>query len=560
MTIAHRRPVTRSPNQQSHPAFIEDKDGEKKRDNADKGNPGSSKCLLLLGKLYVLGANCCTKFFACTVVKYRRKTDMGLIFHRGLKVYRSFQREGNGWNCIRIMNGVTDGLPWSNCTRNNRSLTLAMYSIAGFLLLMARHTIIYSGVREELSIPVVIKALDYTSLIDKDVGGFIYPNRRQLVMKVISQKLNNIEINNTNQLPDYGGLLFPFSDLRNLSSHKNESSVQQDKHVSEKKKSKATIARRWADDDFVQASMANSFAKPRCRHASWHKLHFPNCNAFHEMDISRHRDSQFAFGRYHTDDDTVSLSHGYYRDTWLVGQAKVENQRDAFYKYDTVDTNVLKTLRYSKHDVNVKTMDHVRRDALIMERLSSSPRIIDIYGYCGTSMSVEFIENEIEEKIVPGSGYMKEDLQKMHDWNDVQPRNTFTPEEKLDLALSMAESLADLHGFKDGVIVHDDVQLCQWLMKKSTGKLKLGDFNRAGLMLFDEEKGKYCKYSNGNCYGNYRAPEEFAAKPLDESIDVFSFGNNIYALLTGLWVFYTNEDDEVVQVSIGNCMRKCIEF
>jgi len=34
---------------------------------------------------------------------------------------------------------------------------------------------------------------------------------------------------------------------------------------------------------------------------------------------------------------------------------------------------------------------------------------------------------------------------------------------------------------------------------------------------------------------------------LDETIDVYSFGNNIYALLTGLWVFYEIEDDEVVK-------------
>lgn len=34
---------------------------------------------------------------------------------------------------------------------------------------------------------------------------------------------------------------------------------------------------------------------------------------------------------------------------------------------------------------------------------------------------------------------------------------------------------------------------------------------------------------------------------LDEKIDVYSFGNNIYGLLTGLWVFYENDDDGVVQ-------------
>lgn len=37
---------------------------------------------------------------------------------------------------------------------------------------------------------------------------------------------------------------------------------------------------------------------------------------------------------------------------------------------------------------------------------------------------------------------------------------------------------------------------------------------------------------------------------LDEKIDVYSFGNNIYALLTGLWVFYENDDDKVVQEKV----------
>jgi serine/threonine protein kinase len=89
--------------------------------------------------------------------------------------------------------------------------------------------------------------------------------------------------------------------------------------------------------------------------------------------------------------------------------------------------------------------------------------------------------------------------------------------------------------------------LCQWLQTKD-GRLKLGDFNRAEFPLFDPEKQEYCKYDNGHAYGNYRSPEEFSASNLDEKIDVWSFGNNIYALLTGLWVFYENEDDAVVQV------------
>lgn len=52
--------------------------------------------------------------------------------------------------------------------------------------------------------------------------------------------------------------------------------------------------------------------------------------------------------------------------------------------------------------------------------------------------------------------------------------------------------------------VHDDVQLCQWL-KTADGRLKLGDFNRAWPMEYNEKKEKYCKYENGGVAGNVSA-------------------------------------------------------
>ena len=69
-------------------------------------------------------------------------------------------------------------------------------------------------------------------------------------------------------------------------------------------------------------------------------------------------------------------------------------------------------------------------------------------------------------------------------------------------------------------------------------------------MLYDEEHGEYCKYKNGVGPGDvstvshwqtwpklkslsffpfsfqFRAPEEYLNKPLDEKIDIFSLGNN----------------------------------
>jgi len=174
-----------------------------------------------------------------------------------------------------------------------------------------------------------------------------------------------------------------------------------------------------------------------------------------------------------------------------------------------------------------------------MERLTSSPRIMNIYGHCVMSTMAEVVPIEFEEVSVPGEGYFAHDEIEERNKDGVRPFNNFTPTQKLGFALEMAESLADLHGFPDGVIVHDDVQPCQWL-RTPDGHLKLGDFNRATIMQWD----------NVAAFANYRAPEEFAARNLDEQIDVFSFGNNLYGMMTGLWNFYDTDDDDKVQTQL----------
>ena len=155
------------------------------------------------------------------------------------------------------------------------------------------------------------------------------------------------------------------------------------------------------------------------------------------------------------------------------------------------------------------------------------------------STMVEVIPIEFEEASVPGEGFLSHETVEKHNANGVVSYNNFTVKEKLQFALEMAESLAELHGFPDGVIVHDDVQPCQWL-RTADGHLKLGDFNRATIMQWDMVKGGYCRFNNGQAYAQYRAPEEYAVENLNEQIDTFSFGNNIYGLLTGLWNFVSH--------------------
>lgn len=63
----------------------------------------------------------------------------------------------------------------------------------------------------------------------------------------------------------------------------------------------------------------------------------------------------------------------------------------------------------------------------------------------------------------------------------------------------------------------------------------------------------------------WRAPQEYLDKPLNEKIDVWSLGNNFFSLLTGYYPFPNIEKGEIIRVSetgqpIGdrNCSTTCL--
>ena len=331
--------------------------------------------------------------------------------------------------------------------------------------------------------------------------------------------------------------------------------------------------KKYYDDDNVEVNRReyDHTEKPRaCRSAEFENFYFPTCNNFHEIDLGRPYDEPEEMPQPRPENQLAKvryLGHGYYRDAWAVednpwiwpsqyATEKDNKPMEALGVNDekgTADlvtkayrTMVLKTLRYA-HERNEDSFLEVQLEAIIMERLTKFKHIMDIYGHCGFAVTGELVPVEFEERVIIGEGAAT--VEEVEKRNKDGPRsyNNFTPAEKLRFALEMAESIADLHGFEDGVIVHDDVQLCQW-MTTPDGRLKLGDFNRATIMQWDEINGDYCKFNNGQGASQYRAPEEYRANEvnLNEQIDVFSFCNNIYALITGLWNFYDTEDDEVV--------------
>ena len=127
--------------------------------------------------------------------------------------------------------------------------------------------------------------------------------------------------------------------------------------------------------------------------------------------------------------------------------------------------------------------------------------------------------------------------------------NNFTVEQKLQMALEMAEGLAEMHGYRGGVIVNDDAHPDQWLITDD-GRTILNDMNNAVMLEWNFDKHKHCQYYTSNG-GDYRAPEEYRddGAYVDETVDIWPMGNLIHSLLTGLWPYYDLDNDDEIQAA-----------
>ena len=345
---------------------------------------------------------------------------------------------------------------------------LGIVSLASIAVMAAVTVLLfqYASILEHspLRLPILIRRLDFNSI--EDLGGW---NRPYAFPRLSS--LDPLEDGQEDEfrsdVPDYGEVEYdtlpPDKFYRQVDPNAEEK-YERDMAQKRKKKSKH-VSHHWAFDD-------DEVLDDECRRPEWWSGYYPTCNNFHQYDLALKYDEGIRGAEFH-EYDSAYIAHGYFREVWLVENHGYEGPDE---------TLALKLFRY-KHEMNFRQLETIRKDALVMERLTASPRIVNMYGHCAFSVTVEAIDNEMEKFIVPGNGYAQpEDLD---DSQDVDPKNGYTVPEKLDIALAMAESLADLHGFSEGVIVHDDVQLCQWL-KTRDGVIKLGDFNRAEFSKFLE--------------------------------------------------------------------------
>jgi len=273
--------------------------------------------------------------------------------------------------------------------------------------------------------------------------------------------------------------------------------------------------------------------KRHCYRNNWSRSVRPVCNSFHEIHMELPYTQQGASTNIHQENNMLLRANGSFFHVWLLLRPHFHNEIVAF-----------KSFRYKNlFPIDAVDFYDAQRDAIIMERLTSSDRIMNIYGYCGITSITEAAATELVDEVMPMGGFIsKEELAKL-ETEDVVPLNNLTLIEKLDVAILMAESLAELHGHEGGVIAHGDVYPSQWL-RTPGGKIKLNDFNTAELLDWDPWNQRYCTVER--CHQNWnRAPEDLTCGkwPANEGIDTYCMGNNIYTLLTGLWVFYWSAQD-----------------
>ena len=254
-----------------------------------------------------------------------------------------------------------------------------------------------------------------------------------------------------------------------------------------------------------------------CRRVSWYTDTYPNCNTIHELLLERPAENF-----YEQEYNVTYLSKGGAREAWkferYLLQSSDENNdyyygssddsedtttnkdddsrrgnNDIEYVYDSV---VMKRLRYKKshnfHDIAKSRIENV-----IFNQLSSSPLVMDMYGYCGGSMVLETMKSVLTPKVVyevTDGQYSQSKLNEL----DNPCLNNLTNIEKLSMSIDMAESLAAMHGNIGGRIIHSDVHIEQWLFDLPSGgqRIKLNDFDNSYLPMWDDTKQDYCNRKN----------------------------------------------------------------
>eukprot|EP00588_Corethron_pennatum_P029795 CAMPEP_0194317798 /NCGR_PEP_ID=MMETSP0171-20130528/14522_1 /TAXON_ID=218684 /ORGANISM="Corethron pennatum, Strain L29A3" /LENGTH=499 /DNA_ID=CAMNT_0039074519 /DNA_START=157 /DNA_END=1656 /DNA_ORIENTATION=+ len=256
------------------------------------------------------------------------------------------------------------------------------------------------------------------------------------------------------------------------------------------------------------------------------RIHFPTCNALHEIDMGYFGDRVAAAT---SGSDARYRASGGVRDVWELVRAYAGADGTA-----ANETIALKTLRWQKEFIQKTYKMHVV-DAFAMERLTFSPHVVNAYGYCGQTVLTEIATGKLRGG----------------------PLSLGPPSEALRIAAQAASGLADAHAFgsrhdENFVIVHRDVTPKNFVVVKD-GVVKINDFNAGRVLSWDRGGGAPAPdgFAHHDCT-KYRSPEECADDhSLTHKVDVYSFGHILFYLLTGTQPYLNNKQKQLHKLIVS---------
>ena len=191
-----------------------------------------------------------------------------------------------------------------------------------------------------------------------------------------------------------------------------------------------------------------------------------------------------------------------------------EEESDGIDDTDYGHSMVLKMLRIDR-PYNEEAFYNNQVDVMAMDRFTASPFVIDAYAYCGMSVMTE---------VAGGSG------------RDLVKRTDLEPKKRLRIARNLAMGLSQIHGDREGraaSLVHNDLNLENLVLVK-TSTIKFNDFNIAVMNRQHRDTEKPCGHPVLFESPLWRSPEEIRddGKYVNEKIDIYSFGNILFQILT----------------------------
>jgi serine/threonine protein kinase len=277
------------------------------------------------------------------------------------------------------------------------------------------------------------------------------------------------------------------------------------------------IPNRTVDDTDLHLSESTQPMRPANKHledcvplAAWMTASYPNCNHFHELSLPGGMDSTYS--SFAEENALSELGNGWFRTTWRWDRPQ--------------ESVVLKTLRIEREFLN-EYYDLHNRDAVAMERLTASPVVVDVFGYCGQSAI-----NELADFPIPDMQYLEKLSRRMRGKYDHE--SMFL---RLGLAAGIAKGLADVHragGDGRPMMAHYDINPRNIALFQGA-RAKINDFNIAEFLHYNPQTNKTCGFPSRMHAPWWRAPEEVDLENqvlLDEKVDVYAMGSTLFHLFT----------------------------